>query len=80
MIPPRSVTKGRMIEVVNTAFELFSAVQLSSRYSNIIRNGITDRIVLYSLLSQRGAFDSAKKHKRQSVTAKREKAQTPKFV
>jgi len=34
---------------------------------------------------QRGAFDSAKNHKRQrrkrqSVTAKREKSQTPKFV
>jgi len=33
----------------------------------------------------RGAFDSAKNHKgqrrkRQSVTAKREKSQTPKFV
>jgi len=33
----------------------------------------------------RGAFDSAKnhkrqRHKRQSVTAKREKSQTPKFV
>ena len=27
-----------------------------------------------------GAFDSAKNHKRQSVTAKREKLQTPKFV
>jgi len=26
------------------------------------------------------AFDSAKNHKRQSVTAKREKSQTPKFV
>ena len=36
-------------------------------------------------LSFRGAFDSAKNHKRQrrkrqSVTAKREKSQTPKFV
>ena len=35
--------------------------------------------------SKRGAFDSAKNHKRQrrkrkSVTAKREKSQTPKFV
>jgi len=34
---------------------------------------------------ERGAFDSAKNHKRQrrkrqSVTAKREKSQTPKFV
>jgi len=34
---------------------------------------------------KRGAFDSAKSHKRQrrkrqSVTAKREKSQTPKFV
>jgi len=34
---------------------------------------------------KRGAFDSAKNHKRQrckrqSVTAKREKSQTPKFV
>jgi len=28
----------------------------------------------------RGAFDSAKNHKRQSITAKREKLQTPKFV
>jgi len=28
----------------------------------------------------RGAFDTAKNHKRQSVTAKREKSQTPKFV
>jgi len=27
-----------------------------------------------------GAFDSAKNHKRQYVTAKREKSQTPKFV
>jgi len=27
-----------------------------------------------------GAFDSAKNRKRQSVTAKREKSQTPKFV
>ena len=38
----------------------------------------------YSKVS-RGAFDSAKNHKRQrrkrqSVTAKREKSQTPKFV
>ena len=37
------------------------------------------------LVSKRGAFDSAKNHKRQrrkrqSVTAKREKSQTPKFV
>jgi len=37
------------------------------------------------LLGKRGAFDSAKNHKRQrrkcqSVTAKREKSQTPKFV
>jgi len=36
-------------------------------------------------LNYRGAFDSAKNHKRQrrkrqSVTAKREKSQTPKFV
>jgi len=36
-------------------------------------------------LVTRGAFDSAKNHKhqrrkRQSVTAKREKSQTPKFV
>jgi len=36
-------------------------------------------------LLDRGAFDSAKNHKRQrrkrqSVTAKREKSQTPKFV
>jgi len=30
--------------------------------------------------SIRGAFDSAKNHKRQSVTAKRVKSQTPKFV
>jgi len=29
---------------------------------------------------KRGAFDSAKNHKRQSVTAKREKWQTLKFV
>jgi len=29
---------------------------------------------------ERGTFDSAKNHKRQSVTAKREKSQTPKFV
>jgi len=28
----------------------------------------------------RGAFDSAKNHKRQSVTAKREKSQTSKFL
>jgi len=28
----------------------------------------------------RGAFDSAKNHKRQSVTAEREKSRTPKFV
>ena len=37
------------------------------------------------MLHNRGAFDSAKNHKRQrrkrqSVTAKREKSQTPKFV
>jgi len=37
------------------------------------------------VLAIRGAFDSAKNHKRQrrkrqSVTAKREKSQTPKFV
>ena len=31
-------------------------------------------------LQRGGAFDSAKNHKRQSVTAKREKSQTPKFV
>jgi len=36
-------------------------------------------------VDERGAFDSAKNHKRQrrkrqSVTAKREKSQTPKFV
>jgi len=30
--------------------------------------------------TKRGAFDSAKNHKRQSITAKREKSQTPKFV
>jgi len=39
----------------------------------------------YKILNIRGAFDSAKSHKRQrrkrqSVTAKREKSQTPKFV
>jgi len=38
-----------------------------------------------SVLNERGAFDSAKNHKRQrrkrqSVTAKRAKSQTPKFV
>ena len=38
-----------------------------------------------SRMPERGAFDSAKnhnrqRHKRQSVTAKREKSQTPKFV
>jgi len=42
-------------------------------------------LILLSLLCRRGAFDSAKNHKRQrrkrqSVTAKREKSQTPKFV
>jgi len=42
------------------------------------------RIVLL-ILSGGGAFDSAKNHKRQrrkrqSITAKREKSQTPKFV
>jgi len=40
-------------------------------------------VYIFSL--ERGAFDSAKNHKRQrrkrqSVTAKREKSQTPKFV
>jgi len=36
--------------------------------------------VLMKILYVRGAFDSAKNRKRQSVTAKREKSQTPKFV
>jgi len=41
--------------------------------------------VKYVFLSRRSAFDSAKNHKlqrrkRQSVTVKREKSQTPKFV
>jgi len=37
---------------------------------------------IHTLISEmfRGAFDNAKNHKRQSVTAKREKSQTPKFV
>jgi len=40
---------------------------------------------MYDLEDIRGAFDSAKNHKRQrrnrqSATAKREKSQTPKFV
>jgi len=40
---------------------------------------------VYSIIKNWGAFDSAKNHKhqrrkRQSVTAKREKSQTPKFV
>jgi len=42
-------------------------------------------VFIESDLSPAGAFDSAKNHKRQrrkrqSVTAKREKSQTPKFV
>jgi len=32
------------------------------------------------MIVDRGAFDSAKNHKRQSVTAKREKSQIPKFL
>jgi len=41
--------------------------------------------LLQTCNKKRGAFDSAKKHKRQrrkrqSVTAKREKSQIPKFV
>jgi len=40
----------------------------------------SDRTDLASCRYVRGAFDSAKNHKRQSVTAKREKSQTLKFV
>jgi len=45
----------------------------------------TFRFVILHGKNERGAFDSAKNHKRQrrkrqSVTAKREKSQTPKFV
>jgi len=45
----------------------------------------TNSLIYFSLMSCWGAFDSAKnpkrqRRKRQSVTAKREKSQTPKFV
>jgi len=45
-----------------------------------VEGGVETSVVLFG-----GAFDSAKNHKRQrrkrqSVTAKREKSQTPKFV
>ena len=36
--------------------------------------------MLFIIFKIGGAFDSAKNHKRQFVTAKREKSQTPKFV
>jgi len=51
----------------------------------IIRKLSLDIFTLFTLLKKGGAFDSAKSHKRQhrkrqSVTDKRAKSQTPKFV
>jgi len=52
---------------------------------DLIKNNREHNIWLVKRANDRGAFDSAKNHKRQrrkrqSVTAKREKSQTPKFV
>jgi len=53
-------------------------------FENLVREGKLDGNLRllggWRMFSGRGAFDSAKNYKRQSVTAKREMSQTPKFV
>jgi len=61
-----------------------SVIRYNTEFDNLISMVDLAVFELYCC-SERGAFDSAKnrKHqrrKRQSVTAKREKSQTPKFV
>jgi len=59
--------------------------ELGSFWSEILRKQgckvLKNMDFLFQKISFKGgAFDSAKNHNRQSVTAKREKSQTPKFV
>jgi len=57
----------------------------AKKFSPICLGAISQYFIVQRRKNIRGAFDSAKDHKRQrrkrqSVTAKREKSQTPKFV
>jgi len=70
--------------ILNFLLFFFSAGQLFFVFQSAFKN-IIFLAGLIIFKKKRGAFDSAKNHKRQrrkrqSVTAKREKSQTPKFV
>ena len=72
-----------LISQLKKSLDLNAALDLIRRQLNLI--WIRFRVTTDFKCQKLGAFDSAKNHKRQrrkrqSVTAKREKSQTPKFV
>jgi len=77
--------------ITGGALTLLDETNLTCHHCYIGKNAVTrppplkKKTTSYDTGFEKGAFDSAKNHKRQrrkrqSVTAKREKSQTPKFV
>jgi len=79
--PRRSTPRRRKGSAYKAMLPHFPIILWSQHFSGVwdreqIRYG--PRVDINTI--SRGAFDSAKNYKRHSVTAKREKSQTPKFV